>query len=244
MQTVHLLQIVPMFLKLMIDFVATRFEDEPTWKGYFYMICIMVLNFAKSITVQWYFYLVSTVGLRIRTALNCAIYCKALRLCPSARKTISGNFLNITPYLPINKFSYDILFIFLSVGETVNLMSVDTQRFMDLLQVVAGLWSTPFTVILCQLFLWQQLGVSSFAGLAVIILTIPLNRKMAEKLKDLQERNMKNKDERMKTMNEVLDSIKVLKLYTRESSFAKKIKASRAVEINALKKIAENVGNV
>ena len=117
-------------------------------------------------------------------------------------------------------------------------MSVDTQRFMDLLQVVAGLWSTPFTVILCQFFLWQQLGVSSFAGLAVIILTIPLNRIMAENLKDLQERNMKNKDERMKTMNEVLDSIKVLKLYTWESSFAKKIEDSRAVEIKALKKIA------
>ena len=95
MQTVHLLQIVPMFLKLMINFVATRFEDEPTWKGYVYMICIMVLNFAKSITVQWYFYLVSTVGLRIRTALNCAIYSKALRLCPSAKKSITGNSLNI-----------------------------------------------------------------------------------------------------------------------------------------------------
>ena len=131
-----------------------------------------------------------------------------------------------------------MIFNIFAVGETVNLMSVDTQRFMDLLQVVAGLWSTPFTVILCQFFLWQQLGVSSFAGLAVIILTIPLNRIMAEKLKDLQERNMKNKDERMKTMNEVLDSIKVLKLYTWESSFAKKIEDSRAVEIKALKKIA------
>ena len=117
-------------------------------------------------------------------------------------------------------------------------MSVDTQRFVDLMPVVTGLWSTPFTVILCQFFLWQQLGMSSFAGLAVIILTIPLNQIMAAQLKYHEERNMENKDERMKIMNEVIDSIKVLKLYTWESPFARKIEDSRAVEIKALKKIA------
>ena len=94
----NVLQVVPVFLKLMIDFVTTRAEDEPSWRGYVYMICIIMLNFAKSLTRQWYFYLVSTVGLRIRTALNCAIYSKALVLCPSAKKFITGNFL-IPPHL-------------------------------------------------------------------------------------------------------------------------------------------------
>ena len=88
-------QIIPMFLKLMIDFVTTRVEDEPSWRGYVYMICIIILNFAKSLTRQWYFYLVSTVGLRIRTALNCAIYSKALIICPTA-KSIKGHFFNTT----------------------------------------------------------------------------------------------------------------------------------------------------
>ena len=98
----------------MIDFVATRFEDEPTWKGYVYMICIMVLNFAKSITVQWYFYLVSTVGLRIRAALNCAIYSKALRLCPSAKKSITGNscgkvkVLVLVKFILTNQYQYEV----------------------------------------------------------------------------------------------------------------------------------------
>ena len=89
------MQSVPVFLKLMIDFVSTKVEEEPTWKGYLYMACIMALNFAKTLTVSWYFYLVSTAGLRIRTALTCAIYSKALKLSPSARKTTTGSVVRL-----------------------------------------------------------------------------------------------------------------------------------------------------
>ena len=117
-------------------------------------------------------------------------------------------------------------------------MSIDTQRFMDLTTVVTALWSSPFTVIVCQYFLWQVLGPASLAGLAMMILTIPLNSLIAKKLKKVQQSNLKNKDRRMRTMNEVLDGIKVLKLYAWESSFGRKIQDNRAVEISALKRIA------
>ena len=117
-------------------------------------------------------------------------------------------------------------------------MSIDTQRFMDLTTVVTALWSSPFTVIVCQYFLWQVLGPASLAGLAVMILTIPLNSLIAKKLKKVQQSNLKNKDRRMRTMNEVLDGIKVLKLYAWESSFGRKIQDNRAVEISALKRVA------
>lgn len=71
------------------------------------------------------------------------------------------------------------------------------------------LWSAPLQIILCMYFLWEILGPSVLAGLAVMIILIPVNGVIANKVKTLQIRQMKNKDERVKLMNEVLSGIKV-----------------------------------
>ena len=68
-------------------------------------------------------------------------------------------------------------------------------------------------------FLWQQLGPSTLAGLAVMILMIPLNGVVATKMKKYQISQMKDKDKRCKLMDEILNGIKVLKLYAWEKSF-------------------------
>jgi ATP-binding cassette subfamily C (CFTR/MRP) protein 1 len=47
------------------------------------------------------------------------------------------------------------------------------------------------------------------AGLAVMIVIIPLNTVIANKVKFLQMKQMKYKDERVKLMNEILSGIKV-----------------------------------
>lgn len=41
------------------------------------------------------------------------------------------------------------------MGEIVNLMSVDAQRFMDVFPFLNLLWATPLQVILAIYFLWQ-----------------------------------------------------------------------------------------
>lgn len=42
-----------------------------------------------------------------------------------------------------------------TVGEVVNLMSVDAQRFMDLTTFLNMLWSAPLQIFLALYFLWQ-----------------------------------------------------------------------------------------
>ena len=62
-----------------------------------------------------------------------------------------------------------------TVGEIVNLMSVDVQRFMDLLPYLNMLWSAPLQICLCCYFIYTELQEAMFAGLAVMVLAIPLN---------------------------------------------------------------------
>lgn len=49
---------------------------------------------------------------------------------------------------------------------------------------------------------------------------------------------MQHKDARIKMMNEILNGIKVLKLYAWETSFREKVLAIRQKELNVLKRMA------
>ena len=117
-------------------------------------------------------------------------------------------------------------------------MAIDTQRFMDLAGNISRVWSSPLMIVLCQYFLWQYLGPSSLAGLALMVITIPVDTVIAKKLKKLQLANMKNKDERIKIMNEILDGVKIVKLYAWEPSFVKKVVDIRDKELHTFRWIA------
>ena len=154
-----------------------------------------------------------SISLRMRNATMAAIYQKALRVSNSSRKEST-------------------------IGEIVNLMSIDSQRFMDVTPYLNLLWSAPLQMALCLYFLWGYLGPSIFAGLGVTILFMPMNFLLIKKLKSLQIMQMKTKDERVKFTNEVLGGIKVLKFYAWEPSFENKLLQLRNTEVKILRKMA------
>lgn len=200
----------PQLLSLSISFVTS---DEPMWKGIIYAISLFVVAAVQTLMLGQYFNRMMLVGLRIRTALIAAIYRKSLVISNAARKEST-------------------------VGEIVNLMAVDAQRFMDLTTYINMLWSAPLQIGLALYFLWRILGPSVLAGLGVMIILIPVNGYIANKIKVLQIKQMKNKDERVKLMNEVLNGMKVLKLYAWEPSFEQQILNIREKEIKVLKQAA------
>lgn len=65
-------------------------------------------------------------------------------------------------------------------------VSVDAQRLNDLVFDINSLWSAPLCIGVSIFFLWQLLGVSVFAGLGVLILTIPSNVLLARRSKVIQ----------------------------------------------------------
>ncbi|XP_017782317.1 PREDICTED: multidrug resistance-associated protein 1 isoform X1 [Nicrophorus vespilloides] len=200
----------PQILKLLISFVENK---EYSWRGFLYAGLLFGTAIVQTLILSQYFNRMFIVGMRIRTALVAAIYKKALRMSNSARKAST-------------------------VGEIVNLMSVDAQKFVELTAYLNMIWSAPFQIILALYFLWQVLGPSVLAGLAVMIILIPVNGFIANRVKDLQIKQMKNKDERVKLMNEILSGIKVLKLYAWEPSFEAQVLKIRTKEMKVLKQAA------
>ena len=75
-----------------------------------------------------------------------------------------------------------------TVGEIVNLMAVDAQRFMDLMAYVQMIWSAPLQMVLAIYFLWETIGASVLAGIGVMVLLIPVNAVIAVISRKLQVR--------------------------------------------------------
>ncbi|GMH62121.1 hypothetical protein TL16_g03408 [Triparma laevis f. inornata] len=77
---------------------------------------------------------------------------------------------------------------------------------------------------------------SCFAGVAIIVVMMPVTKKVGKVLGGMSKRLMKVKDERLKMNNEVLSGVKVIKQMAWEKSFENKILELRNSEINQLKK--------
>uniref|UniRef100_A0AAQ5Y2C9 Multidrug resistance-associated protein 1 n=1 Tax=Amphiprion ocellaris TaxID=80972 RepID=A0AAQ5Y2C9_AMPOC len=194
----------PEILRLLIRFVND--PSAPSWQGFFYTALLFLCTCVQSLILQRYFHVCFVSGMRLRTAIIGAVYRKALVISSAARRTST-------------------------VGEIVNLMSVDAQRFMDLITYINMIWSAPLQVVLALYFLWQNLGPSVLAGVAVMLLMVPVNAV-------IQVAQMKSKDQRIKLMNEMLNGIKVLKLYAWELAFKDKVSEIRESELKVLKKAA------
>ncbi|XP_073541128.1 ATP-binding cassette sub-family C member 2 [Phyllobates terribilis] len=194
----------PQILKLMVSFTSN--PNEYQWKGFFYAVLLLVTALIQSLCLQQYFQGCFVLGMRVRTTLTAAVYKKALTVSNAIRKEST-------------------------VGETVNLMSADAQKFMDLTNFIHLIWSSPLQIAISVVFLWEELGPSVMAGLGVMILLIPINAVLATKSKTFQMKNMENKDKRLKIMNEILNGIKILKLYAWEPSFEKQVQGIREKEL-------------
>uniref|UniRef100_A0A673CN78 ATP-binding cassette, sub-family C (CFTR/MRP), member 3 n=1 Tax=Sphaeramia orbicularis TaxID=375764 RepID=A0A673CN78_9TELE len=190
----------PQLLRMLISF--TKEQNAPAWWGYALAFLMFFTAFLQTLILHQHFQYCFVTGMNVRTAVIGAIYRKALVITNAAKRAST-------------------------VGEVVNLMSVDAQRFMDLTTFLNMLWSAPLQIMLALYFLWQNLGPSVLAGVAVMILLIPFNVEQ-----------MQYKDARIKLMNEILNGIKVLKLYAWENSFKEKVLAIRQQELNVLRKTA------
>uniref|UniRef100_A0A8C6WQX4 ABC-type glutathione-S-conjugate transporter n=1 Tax=Neogobius melanostomus TaxID=47308 RepID=A0A8C6WQX4_9GOBI len=202
----------PQLLRMLISFIKQK--GVPDWWGYALAFLMFFTAVLQTLILHQHFQYCFVTGMNVRTAIIGAIYRKVLPLPEQSGQSLVHR------------------------GEVVNLMSVDAQRFMDLTTFLNMLWSAPIQIMLALYFLWQNLGPSVLAGVAVMILLIPLNAFIAMKTRAFQVEQMQYKDERIKLMNEILNGIKVLKLYAWEKSFIQKVLAIRQKELNVLRKTA------
>ncbi|VDI57681.1 ATP-binding cassette, subfamily C (CFTR/MRP), member 1 [Mytilus galloprovincialis] len=197
----------PYMIRLLIG--IARDGKEEIWKGYILAILMFSVSIFKSVVLNIHINETQEAGRSNWVALTAAIYKKTLRLTNAAKQDST-------------------------VGEIINLMSVDAEKIGNCMWSVNEVWAVPLLFSISFYFLWQTLGPSVLVGLIIILLLVPVNFVLMRKSKHLQLESMNLKDARIKKMNEVLNGIKVLKMYAWEECFEKRILEIRDKELHIL----------
>ncbi|KAI1286896.1 ATP-binding cassette sub-family C member 3 [Halotydeus destructor] len=195
----------------MLDyFLVWLASDQPYWHGYFYAAVMFIAPFVQSLISSQYSYMESLSGMQMKTAVISALHRKALRMAPTAKAEFT-------------------------TGQIVNLMSVDSQTIVGYVTFVNMWWIAPIQICIAMYMLWQQLGIATIAGVLVMASLIPINGYITTRLSSTFKALMKEKDKRSKFMNEIINGIRVLKMYAWETSFSDQVKSIRKNEILQLK---------
>ncbi|KAJ9099303.1 hypothetical protein QFC21_004184 [Naganishia friedmannii] len=185
----------PQLLRLLLDFVQsyettdehgeTR-RQEPI-RGFAIATAMFIAANLATFLLHQYFDRCFATTMRIRGGLVTLIYKKSLVLSNGEK---GGR----------------------TTGDITNLQSVDATRVGDLTQYLHIAWSGPLQIILAFISLYRLIGWQSFVGVAIMVVSLPINTVISRYLKDLQKEQMKNKDARSRLMNEILTNIRSIKL--------------------------------
>ncbi|KAI6023743.1 P-loop containing nucleoside triphosphate hydrolase protein [Pisolithus microcarpus] len=157
------------------------------------------------------------MAMNVKTLLISAVYKKALRLSAESNQKY-------------NK------------GYTMNLVNVDCESVSKAWEVTHQIWSIPLQLITIIVLLCRLLGVSAWAGVGILffsllllIMVVPIfMRKAAPWF-------MRLGDRRLKTIREVLDGIRVVKINGWEDHFLAKLQGIRSEQLRWLRQFNTGV---
>ncbi|KAM7291291.1 multidrug resistance-associated protein 1-like [Ixodes scapularis] len=185
--------------------------NEHNWKGILYALSIVSANFASRLLSLHIDKMLAFVGLNVKTVLLAEIYRKMLRLSTESQRHYT-------------------------IGDLVNLISVDADRIFELSLFAGYVASGLPLIIMAVLLLWQFLGVACLAGVAVMVVIMPVMAVIVSIGNKYQTGQMELKDKRLNILAEMLTNVKVLKLFAWESNFIDKCNVVRSEEMGLLKK--------
>uniref|UniRef100_A0A8I5R013 Multidrug resistance-associated protein 4 n=1 Tax=Papio anubis TaxID=9555 RepID=A0A8I5R013_PAPAN len=203
--------IQPIFLGKIINYFENYdpMDSVALNTAYAYATVLTVCTLILAILHHLYFYHVQCAGMRLRIAMCHMIYRKALRLSNMAMgKT--------------------------TTGQIVNLLSNDVNKFDQVTVFLHFLWAGPLQAIAVTALLWMEIGISCLAGMAVLIILLPLQSCFGKLFSSLRSKTATFTDARIRTMNEVITGIRIIKMYAWEKSFSDLVTNLRKKEISKI----------
>ncbi|XP_072319302.1 ATP-binding cassette sub-family C member 4 [Eucyclogobius newberryi] len=176
-----------------------------------YAAGLSVCSIGLAIFHHLYFYYVQRAGMKIRVALCHMIYKKALRLSSSAMgKT--------------------------TTGQIVNLLSNDVVRFDQVTIFLHFLWVAPLQALVVVGLLWAEIGPSCLVGMVVLMFLMPTQTMFGRLFSRFRSETAILTDNRIRTMNEVVSGMRIIKMYAWEKPFATLVSDIRRKEISKILK--------
>lgn len=200
---------LPLVTKRLIAFTMAR-EYEPVGKGVGYALGIVGEFIVFSLFLNHFFYRAMLTGAQVRAVLSHSIYKKSLRLSSKARITYTN-------------------------GKLTNLLSTDCHRVDFALQWMHFVWAFPVSIAICLVVILTSIGVSGLVGFALLFISLIVVGASSRKIGLMRVKVNVMTDKRVSIMREILQSMKVIKFYSWEEAYRKRIMSIRAKEMSRVR---------
>ncbi|CED82131.1 multidrug resistance-associated abc transporter [Phaffia rhodozyma] len=176
-------------------------------------IALFVMQEVASLCQNQYMQRGQVLGLQARSSLIANISRKSLRLSGASRAKHSN-------------------------GHLITLVASDTS-FMEWASfLVHALWVFPIQIVIGVILLIVNLGYSALVGVAILVLNTPIQTFFVKTMFSTRQGQLKIVDQRVRLLSEVLNGIRVVKLYAYEAFFKGRVLELRGQEMAKLKTIA------
>ena len=163
--------------------------------GVYWAVVLSLMTMVQALLAHHFWWRGMQLALSVRGACIGLIYSKALTLHTRYRAEYSS-------------------------GRISNLASVDCDNMLYFYwDPIFEIFFAPTTVLLCITGLLLVLGWSALVGVGVLALSLLISTYTAKKQSQVQEVNMELSDQRVSAVQEVLSSIKLIKLYSWQLPF-------------------------
>lgn len=200
----------PQFLGNLIHYFADAQSGISKSGAYLYGLGIVLCSLAPILVFHPYVFYGFQIGLKLRVASCALIYKKALKL----TKSISTDGVS---------------------GQVINLMSNDVSKFDYTTGYINDTWKGFLELFVFGYFIWREIGFYGWIGIGCLLSFIPVQVWMGKKAADYRLMTAERTDVRVRFMNEIIQGIQVIKMYTWERSFARVIDKIRRKEIKGVK---------
>ncbi|XP_041834872.1 ATP-binding cassette sub-family C member 4-like [Melanotaenia boesemani] len=203
----------PVFLGKIIQYFENYDpnDDKAFYETLGYAAGMSMCTICLAVVHHLYFYHVQRAGMKIRVAMCHMIYKKALSLSSSAMgKT--------------------------TTGQIVNLLSNDVNKFDEVTIFLHFLWVGPLQAAAVVGLLWAEIGPSCLAGMVVLMFLMPTQTMFGRLFSKFRSKTAALTDSRIRTMNEVVSGIRIIKMYAWEKPFSALVSEVRRKEISKIMK--------
>lgn len=199
----------PFFIRGLMRFMNDGNSKEEVGVGIAYASAMLICSALSSILISNYGRVSKDLGVHVKTSLMCTIFEHSMHLSASARLQTS-------------------------VGQTTNLLSVDSERVFLAMNFMHFVWVAPFLAVAVGIILAIVIGPTALVGLGLIILQWPLQHYMAKFGGRARKKAMVCTDDRVKFIAEVVKGIRIMKVYCWEEAMLKRVSQLRRVEVRWL----------
>ncbi|KAF9016393.1 hypothetical protein BDZ89DRAFT_1094518 [Hymenopellis radicata] len=117
------------------------------------------------------------------------------------------------------------------VGKINNLVSTDLENVVEARDFFLIVAYVPMQIALCIVFLHTILGWSAFVGLAILIAMLPIPGLIAKLTHTVQENRLKKTDARVQSVTEIMNVLRMVKLFGWETRMDERITSKREDEM-------------